>query len=72
MTNTSENAKEIAVPKPKMMTCREFVVFRKKFGDVEVKSLVSKNCERGMYLKKENKYSTSPRQRPLECTLRIG
>ena len=36
MTKTQENAKEIAVPKPKMMTFREFVEFRKKFGDQEI------------------------------------
>ena len=41
MTKTNENAKEIAVPKPKMMTFREFVEFRKKFGDQAVKRLVS-------------------------------
>ena len=41
MTKMHENAKEIAVPKPKMMTFREFVEFRKKFGDDAVKRLVS-------------------------------
>ena len=44
MIKTNENAKEIAVPKPKMMTFREFVEFRKQFGDDAVKSLVSGNC----------------------------
>ena len=33
MTKMHENAKEIAVPKPKMMTFREFVEFRKQFRD---------------------------------------
>jgi len=41
MTKTSENVKEITVPKPKMMTFREFVEFRKKFGDQAVKRLVN-------------------------------
>ena len=41
MIKTNENAKEIAVPKPKMMTFREFVDFRKKFGDQAVKILMS-------------------------------
>jgi hypothetical protein len=40
MTKTNENAKEIAVPKFKMMTFREFVEFRKKFGDQAVRRLV--------------------------------
>jgi hypothetical protein len=44
MTKMHENAKEIAVQKPKMMTFREFVEFRKKFGDQAVKRLVSGNC----------------------------
>ena len=43
MTKTHENAKEIAVPKPKMMTFREFMEFRKKFGDDAIKRLVSGN-----------------------------
>ena len=43
MTKTNENAKALAVPKPKMMTFREFVEFRKKFGDQAVKRLVSGN-----------------------------
>ena len=43
MTKTSENAKEIAVPKSKMMTFREFVEFRKKFGDDAIKRLVNRN-----------------------------
>ena len=33
MTKMHENVKEIAVQKPKLMTFREFVEFRKKFGD---------------------------------------
>ena len=41
MTKTSENAKALAVPKPKMMTFREFVEFRKKFGDDAVRRLVN-------------------------------
>ena len=41
MTKTHENAKAIAVPKFKMMTFREFVEFRKKFGDDAVRRLVS-------------------------------
>jgi hypothetical protein len=40
MAKTSENAKAIAVPKRKLMTFREFVEFRKKFGDQAVKSLL--------------------------------
>jgi len=40
MTKTHENAKEIAVSKPKMMTFREFVEFRKKFGDQAIRRLV--------------------------------
>ena len=40
MAKTDENAKMIAVPKPKMMTFREFVEFRKKFGEEAVKRLV--------------------------------
>jgi hypothetical protein len=44
MTKMHENAKEIAVQKPKMMTFREFVEFRKKFGVQAVKRLVSGNC----------------------------
>ena len=40
MTKMHEDAKEIAVQKCKMMTFREFVEFRKKFGDDAVKRLV--------------------------------
>ena len=40
MTKMHENAKAIAVPKQKMMTFREFVEFRKKFGDQAVKRLI--------------------------------
>ena len=40
MTKMHENAKALAVSKPKMMTFREFVEFRKKFGDQAVKMLV--------------------------------
>jgi hypothetical protein len=43
MTKMHENAKAIAVPKPKMMTFREFVDFRKKFGDDAVGRLVKRN-----------------------------
>ena len=43
MIKTNENAKAIAVPKPKMMTFREFVEFRKKFGDDAVRRLVNGN-----------------------------
>jgi len=46
MTKTNENAKEIAVSKPKMMTFREFVDFRKKFGDDAVRMLVNGKCGR--------------------------
>jgi hypothetical protein len=45
MTKMHENVKEIAVPKPKMMTFREFVEFRKKFGDDAVGRLVSGKSE---------------------------
>ena len=44
MTKTHENAKAVAVSKPKMMTFREFVEFRKNFGDDAVKRLVGGNC----------------------------
>ncbi len=40
MTKTSENAKEIEGKKRKLMTFREFVEFRKKFGDDAVGRLV--------------------------------
>ncbi len=43
MTKTHENSKAIAVSKPKMMTFREFVEFRKKFGDDAIKRLVNGN-----------------------------
>ena len=43
MTKMHENAKAIAVPKPKIMTFREFVEFRKNFGDHAVKKLLSGN-----------------------------
>ena len=43
MTKMHENAKEIVVQKPKMMTFREFVEFRKKFGDDAVNRLVKRN-----------------------------
>jgi hypothetical protein len=43
MTKMHENAKELAVPKPKMMTFREFVEFRKTFGDQAVRRLVGGN-----------------------------
>ena len=41
MTKMHENTKEIAVPKRRLMTFREFVEFRKKFGDQAVRRLVS-------------------------------
>jgi hypothetical protein len=40
MTKTAENAKAIEGQKPKLMTFREFVEFRKKFGDAAVKRLI--------------------------------
>jgi len=40
MTKMHENAKAIEGQKQKMMTFREFVEFRKKFGDQAVKRLV--------------------------------
>jgi len=40
MTKMHENAKALAVQKCKMMTFREFVEFRKNFGDDAVKRLV--------------------------------
>ena len=40
MTKMHENAKALAVPKPKMMTFREFVEFSKKFGDRAIKRLL--------------------------------
>ena len=43
MIKTSENTKEIEGKKRKMMTFREFVEFRKKFGDQAVKRLVNGN-----------------------------
>jgi len=43
MTKTSENAKEIEGKKRRLMTFREFVEFRKKFGDQAVKRLVGGN-----------------------------
>jgi hypothetical protein len=43
MTKTHEKAQAIAVSKSKMMTFREFVEFRKKFGDQAVRRLVSGN-----------------------------
>jgi hypothetical protein len=41
MTKTHENAKALAVQKPKMVTFREFVEFRKQFGDKAIKRLVT-------------------------------
>jgi len=52
MTKMHENAKEIAVPKSKMMTFREFVEFRKKFGDQAVRRLVG--GRKLIYLNREN------------------
>ena len=40
MTKMHENAKEIEGKNRKMMTFREFVEFRKKFGDDAVRRLV--------------------------------
>jgi hypothetical protein len=40
MTKMHENAKEIERKNRKMMTFREFVEFRKKFGDQAVRRLV--------------------------------
>ena len=40
MTKTHENAKVIEGKNRKMMTFREFVEFRKKFGDQAVRRLV--------------------------------
>jgi len=52
MTKTHENAKALAVPKPKMMTFREFVEFRKNFSDQAVKMLVG--GRKLIYLNREN------------------
>ena len=52
MTKMHEKAKAIAVSKPKMMTFREFVEFRKKFGDQAVKMLVG--GRKLIYLNREN------------------
>jgi hypothetical protein len=41
MTKAIETVQSSAAPKRKMMTFREFVEFRKKFGDDAVKRLVS-------------------------------
>ena len=41
MTKTIETEQSSAAPKRKMMTFREFVEFRKKFGDDAVKRLVN-------------------------------
>ena len=41
MTKTTETVQSSAAPKRKMMTFREFVEFRKKFGDDAVKRLVN-------------------------------
>ena len=43
MTKMNENAKEIAGQKRRLMTFREFVEFRKKFGDDAVRRLVGGN-----------------------------
>lgn len=40
MAKTQENAKVIEGQKRKMMTFREFVEFRKQFGDAAVKRLI--------------------------------
>ena len=46
MTKMHENAKALAVSKPKMMTFREFVEFRKIFGDDAVRRLVNDAVKR--------------------------
>jgi len=46
MTKTIETVQSSAAPKRKMMTFREFVEFRKKFGDDAVRRLVGGNCGR--------------------------
>ena len=43
MTKMHENAKAIEGKNRKMMTFREFVEFRKKFGDQAVRRLVGGN-----------------------------
>ena len=43
MTKMNENAKEIAGQKRRLMTFREFVEFRKKFGDDAIKRLMGGN-----------------------------
>jgi hypothetical protein len=43
MTKTHENAKAIEGQKRRLMTFREFVEFRKKFGDDAVRRLVKRN-----------------------------
>lgn len=42
MTKAIETVQSNAAPKRKMMTFREFVEFRKKFGDQAIKRLVSR------------------------------
>ena len=46
MTKMNENAKEIEGQKRRLMTFREFVEFRKLFGDQAVKRLVNGKSER--------------------------
>jgi hypothetical protein len=46
MTKAIETVQSTAAPKRKMMTFREFVEFRKKFGDQAIKRLVSGKCGR--------------------------
>ena len=46
MTKTIETVQSSAAPKRKMMTFREFVEFRKQFGDQAVKRLVGGNGKR--------------------------
>ena len=43
MTKAIETVQSTAAPKRKMMTFREFVEFRKKFGDQAIKRLVNGN-----------------------------
>ena len=51
MTKMHENAKEIEGKNRKMMTFREFVEFRKKFGDDAVRRLGGRNGKRFILIK---------------------
>ena len=46
ITKTTETVQSSAAPKRRLMTFREFVAFRKKFGDEAIKKLVSGNGKR--------------------------